>query len=335
MNSALTNCFGLAAFALLLSAGTSQQMAQAQSADASGITRTTMLVGDAEANVALSDPFELRTTLERYINRDATGAPCPALAGPPGPPTLGRLIAEIRACNVATAPQPQRLPGLKGLGGVLGLAFLDRAENTLAGGFLGNFNQGSRIIVSMYGQITDYAYDPSDGTGELKATTYITWRVVTSGSGNPAAKTEAYKWDISVKPTSGLSFTGFQDEANTGNINDPFPASGMTFSQDMLNRIQSLGFTRKLWVRGDDIVINQISHRKWNKATFEILDKTDPKYERLYDTTGDEDSCIDMFFAVPSGTALPTNMTQLNAQGGPPFYCLGRCANPMIINTGM
>ena len=187
----------------------------------------------------------------------------------------------------------------------------------------------------MYGQITDYNYDQSDGTGELNVTTYITWKVVTSGSGNPAPKTEAYKWIISVEPTSGLSFTGFQDEMNTGNINNPFPASGMTFDPDTLNRIQSLGFTRKLWVRGDDIVIEEIRHRKWNKMTFVLLDKTDPKYERLYDMTGDEDSCIDIFFAVPSASPLPTNMVQLNALGGPPFYCLGRCANPMILNTGM
>lgn len=77
---------------------------------------------------------------------------------------------------------------------------------------------------------------------------------------------------------------------NTGNINNPFPASGMTFDPDTLNRIQSLGFTRKLWVRGDDIVIEEIRHRKWNKMTFVLLDKTDPKYERLYDTTGDDAS---------------------------------------------
>ena len=57
------------------------------------------------------------------------------------------------------------------------------------------------------------------------------------------------------------------------------------------------------------------------------------KYQGLYDV--DENSCIDMMFVRftrpdPSDPPIPINMNELTA---PPFYCLGRCEDPPIINT--
>ena len=341
MKSSLAKCLGVVAFALLLSASVSQQMAQAQIAAADGIAPTTLIIGETESNVALSDQFELQTTLQNYIDPDATGAgtQCPELGGPP---TVGREIAKIRKCNVTPGVGNRRIPGLRGLGGALGLMFLDRASNAVGGATPGKFNPGSRVLVSMHGQINDFTFtedavDPMIGNGTLDVTTYITWKVVSSGSGNPAPKTESYRWVIDV------ANDGFQIEPNSTDPLDPFPVSGMTFDQDMLKRIESLDFKFKLWARGLDIEVKQLWYKAWNKAVeVQIAGTQKPdgspfststKYDRLDDP--DDEACIDIFFAVPTSGDVPADMPGLKALGGPPFYCLGRCANPKIINTGV
>jgi hypothetical protein len=314
MNSYLAKSLCLVATLLLL-LGPGQQTAHAQSVNASGIMQTSLFVGGVDANVALADEFELRKALESYLD---PGPPaCPSL---PGPPSLGKLIAEIRACNAG--PPAVKVPGLTGLGGALGLSFLDRADNALAGG---HFNKGARVVISFHGQITDYEFTETGttdmGSGKLEVTTYITWRVVTPGSGNPAPKTEAYKWKILVIND------GFKVATHSGDDDNPFPGTGLTFSEEMTDRIKSLGFTRKLWAKGDKIIIDEIRHKRWNSAAFSSpLDSSDPKYARLFEI--DSESCIDMLFVGDP----PATFAGLQ---GPPTYCLGRCANPPIINTGI
>ncbi len=116
MKSSFAKCLGVVAFALLLSASVSQQMAQAQTAATNDITQQRLLIkadtwsAPLEGIVALSNEADLRMALEAYGNF-------------PGAPNLGNLISQIRSANGNPAGQ---VPGMTGLGGALGHASLTR-----------------------------------------------------------------------------------------------------------------------------------------------------------------------------------------------------------------
>ena len=108
MKSALAKCLGLVA-ALLLSASVSPQMVQAETW--SVITPTRVIIkGDnwaapMDANVAFSNKANLLGALGRYGNF-------------PRAPNLQGLINDIDAANLTAT----EVPGMTGLGGVLGRA---------------------------------------------------------------------------------------------------------------------------------------------------------------------------------------------------------------------
>jgi hypothetical protein len=277
-------------------------MMMAQPPNASGIEPTKLMLKGNESNVVLSNQGKLRSVLKDF-------------GGNTNPGNLKALIQQIRASNEIGGVD---VPGLTGLGGGYGHAFLDLAGEALD-------NQGARVVVSLSGQILDYEFtttiDDDTGVGRLEVVTYITSRVVPSGMGVPPAKTDAYRWKIHVID-DGFTVVHRDDGASDG----PFPGT-IPFNQEMKDRIDSLGFTRKLWVKGEKIVIDEIWLDKNYDATnpdFVQLSSTDPKYAKLF--VSDENSCIDMMFVGQP----PEEFDDLLA---PPFYCLGRCENPWIINT--
>ena len=276
--------------------------AQAQQ-DPRGIETTSLMLLGKAADVALASDSELRNTLK-------------AFGGNTNPSNLGALVREIRNANQASGGS---VPGMTGLGGGYGHAFLDLAEQALDGN--GGFDRGKRVTVSLSGQIQDYAFDSAAGSGRLEVITYIASTVVPAGGGTPTTKTEAYKWKVRVD-AGGFSVVQRNDSAPDG----PFPGT-LEFSPAMKQRIQSLGFTRKLWAKGSKIVVEKVwrdaNYRPAN-PNFQELRSSNPRYARLYQS-GPE-SCIDMMFVGEP----PADMSGLQA---PPFYCLGRCDHPLIINT--
>jgi hypothetical protein len=281
--------------------------AQTQSIDARGIMPTNLVLKDNNSpkpqrgQLAVMNSAQLRKALASY-------------GGNTNPPKLKDLIDEIEASNNAGDP----VPGLTGLGGIFGHAFLGLAGGSLLGS--GHFSQAQqRVLVTVAGQINEYAYDASDGSGALDVTTTFTRQIVPAGAGVPPAKTEVFRYKITVAAGGFTEFTKDQ-------CADKFFCDVMPFSQDMIDRANSLGFEVKLWAEGTTITVTDVWHKGYNEQNLVKLDPaTDTEYAKLFET--DANSCIDMMFV---GTP-PATTQDLE---GPPMYCLGRCSDPMIINTG-
>ncbi len=281
-----------------------------------GITPMTLTIVGEESNIRLASRKQLRDGIKDFAENN-------------NPQNTGQLIAQLRSSNMNPT---KNAPGFTGVGGALGHAVLDVAEEALSPA--GQYDQqGKRVVVSMEGQIKGYEFSGSvgnPGNGKLVVITAITSRVVRSGPGNlPPPKTVGYKWDIEVI-NNGFKVV----EYDSTDPKDPFPET-MTFSQNMLNRIKSLGFQYKLWAKGTDIIVKSV----WRKQNFDWQNVDRPNYwgnplpnpsqghnkwKRLYES--DSASCIDMMFVDPP----PPTFNDLQ---GPPWYCLGRCAHPSIINS--
>jgi hypothetical protein len=259
-----------------------------------------------EANAALLNAANLQKTLDLYGSF-------------PNPGDLGDLISNIETAN-DSANDP--VPGMTGLGGVHGRAFLDVAKMALNNN--GMFDNARQVVVSVFGQITEYEFnksasDPTRGNGRLVVITYVTSTKVPLGNGNNIPKTEAYRWHVRVENN------GFQIVPRSNvNPTDPFPGT-LAFTPAMLARINLLGFQYKLWAKGTDIKIDNVEQKAGNSSNWITLPKTNPKYKRLYAEI--DENCIDMMFVNEPPMTLTDGMK-------PPFYCLGRCASPLIVNTG-
>jgi hypothetical protein len=298
--SALAIVIGLAACA------GQANLAQAQGPNASGIETTRLILLGNDGDAVLASGVAIRNVLKDF-------------GGNTNPNNLGQLIQQIRNSNQSSGTD---VPGTTGLGGAFGQAFLDLAEDAIAGN--GQFDNGKRVVTSLSGQILDYAYNAADGSGKLEVNTYITSRVVPAGQGLPPPKTVAYKWKIRVDPTTANS-TGFIVVDRVAGP-QPFPNT-ISFTREMKQRVDSLGFMKKLWVKGTNIVVEEVRRdQNYNASNpnFQLLPPNNPNYAKLYQT--DASSCIDMMFVGDP----PSTMADLQA---PPFYCLGRCDHPFIVNT--
>lgn len=275
--------------------------------DARGITPMTLTIVGEESNIRLASGNQLRNGIKDFANNS-------------NPTNLGQLIAQLRATNQNSSGNA---PAFTGISGALAYEFLNVAEEALNPS--GQYDQpGKRVVVSMEGKIIHYKFYGSvgsPGNGELTVITAITSRVIPSGAGNPPPRTVGYKWEIEVQNN------GFRVVSHSNNDSDPFPGT-MVFSQNMLNRIKSLGFRYKLWAKGTSIVVKNV----WRDMNFDwqnpnwgmALPRGNPNWRRFYQ--GDSASCIDMMFVRPP----PPEFTDLP---GPPFYCLGRCDHPSIVNS--
>lgn len=312
MHAMWAKCVTLAVLTLWLSAcAVPRVKTMSTPADLPNITTMRLLfMGDnatewpepLEAHAALMDEDDLHKTLG-LIAGDVSKSR-----------KLGDLLTHIRTANQS---EGGKVPGLTGLGGVYGHAFLDLAEKALSNGV---FNKIQQVIVSVFGQITHYEFhknpkNPMRGNGTLEVVTYITSDIVPAGFGISVLHTEAYRWKVRVVND------GFHIVPHSGNTNDPFPNT-LPFTPDMLARVQMRGYKFKLWAKGTVIKIDSIEKKQG--ANWMLLAKTDPKYNKLYAEI--DENCIDMMFVKEPPTSL----------GGmkPPLYCLGRCKSPLIVNTG-
>ncbi len=270
-----------------------------------GITPTRMIINGQGANIAIANTSLLKQALEDFKPERSPSSPVD--------PDLGELVEEIEAANESDT---RKVPGLTGIGGVMGHAFLDAARDALLSG---NYDRQRRVEIALHGQIEDYSFNETDGSGSITSVTYIERTVIPSGSGRPKTRTQAYKWEIEIEAG------GFTVVEKGTDPHAPFPGT-MQFSDDMKRRIDSLGFQYKLWATGTKINVTKVSFKaNANNPNWRELKKSNPKYAKLY--ARDANNCIDMLFVDRPPAALDGM--------GPPFYCLGRCANPLIVNTGM
>lgn len=271
---------------------------------------TEFWVDGAIANDVLRQSARLERALEKFGGSDR-------------PSKLNDRIGQIGDSNdIIDIP----VPGLTGLGGIYGHAFLDAAERKqvrdIRRGNWGKFDNLTGVTISLSGQIIDYYYDKINNSGRIESITYVERTVVPPGGGTPDTKTDAYRFTVMVNG-------GFHEEekksANSSNVFPDFAAE----TGIQINSTKASGFNWKLWASGTSIAVTEVKLIKnysggedWSGVSPLPMDH--PKYKRLYQT--DSDSCVDMMFENEPPQILPDS-------AAPPFYCLGRCKNPMIINT--
>ena len=148
----------------------------------------------------------------------------------------------------------------------------------------------------------------------------VTMITTTTRGFSGVRQSEAYRFLITI--TGGFE----REPKNLSYSNNVFPVA-QAATGIMINSATATGFNYKLYAKGNSIQITKVwynKHYHMDPDDFEDLDLSKKKYESLAAT--DSSSCIDMMFA----TSPPRNYADLSA---PPFYCLGRCGSPMIINT--
>ena len=223
---------------------------------------------------------------------------------------------------------------LAGLGGVQTLTSLGVANATLNA--QGNFGAGLDSV-DVVGQIQ--ATDPETGTGPgfyfdpstgmyiwVQMTTTAT-RTVGNAPDKVFEKVEMFR--VEVPAIAGDLVQGVQVEprAATG---DAFPrwTAAAGFSVDPKD------FLYKLWAVGEDVQVTdywvddcrpQCGTWKKYKANTRPMPKPIAK---IFEPSAV--ACFDMMFKVDPST-LPNGTLPADAE--PPFYCLGRCKQPPILNT--
>lgn len=249
------------------------------------------------------------------------------LGTPPGPNLRGRINMFLNS------------PGgnLAGLGGVQSRASLKVARVTTnsSGNFAGmltDFEVTGQIQQSVWGE-TGFYYKPNEPM-HMWVQMITTATRDPGGGGTPKVKRWAEMFrievpadDVHVDPkvadTGNGVFPDFADEA--------FPISST----------MATGLNFKLWVVGTDVTVtnywidknyNGVGDPSYKKYT---MAKHPANLHSIFEP--DAEACIDMMFELdPDGTfgsggALLNGELPPNTK--PPYYCLGRCRNPPIVNT--
>jgi len=189
--------------------------------------------------------------------------------------------------------------GLRGIGG-LGVRLVARA-------FL--LQEAHRVR----GTIRDYVFVEDTASGHLAVDvrTEFFASAKDRDSGQPPLRTELLHWDIEVEGAyeahpRGLDFT------------DPYPQVDLALPGYAIASIWNRDLKYKLHAKGRGIVVRHI-FLKVDNDPIELLPSTDPRYAQT------DEACIDLLFTpYPPETELPSQIG----------YCLGRCEQPAIVNTG-
>lgn len=310
MSNIWTRFSGLVVFGFLLGVGAG---AAAQQVD----MRQTLF--GVDVNQALSDQTNLVAALDAYRARTGLNGPPCSLSGA----NVGLLTACIRSAHNFG----RRIRGINGFGGMNALAFLDAAELKLNPN--GTVAMDKTVEVTVTGEIEDYLFlqDPITGRGSglLKVRTSITQQSTNNVTNAVITnQTIEYRWSIKVV-NDAFRVVQFDDYDE----NDPFPGT-MNFDQETLDRINCVAIPDcvplrfKLWAVGKDIIVENIEKRIPPATTWTPV-PNNAVNRKFYEP--DDQNCIDMMFVNAPPRTLATGT-------GPPAYCLGRCASPLIVNTG-
>lgn len=287
----------------------------------------------AAVDAETSSPFRQQDMKLKISGKDAmealgSGAQIAALlkqveAGP-GNSLRGRI-------NQALNAPPAKLAGL---GGIQSRMALRSARPTL--GANGNFKK-KLTTFTVKGEIQE-TVDGEDGFYFEPGQPMHMWvEMITTATGDPegAVETESIAEMFRVEiPANGVVV---ERKAGTGaNVFPGFAGAAFAIDDTMAS-----GFGYKLWAVGTQV---KVTHY-WIDDDYDP--SGDPVYEKYTASTAppryqsifadDPAACIDMMFEkdptldVTDGGAL--NEGKLPAGSEPPYYCLGRCMNPPIVNT--
>lgn len=217
--------------------------------------------------------------------------------------TLERLVADIKEGRTSVD-----LPGdLSGIGLFTTVQFFDAYLAAL---------DDAEATQTLSGKIQDYIFDDAQKAGHLAVDTRLEFfDTAASAAAMTPDRVERYHWDIEV-------LDGTYEVVPRSTIpTDPFPGT-LQFSPEMIAKLTARGLDHKLWAIHDASSNKIISVRN----VYQLFDDGSitrlPNGHRYYQTS--DESCIDMMFAgYPAAHTLPAQ----------PAYCLGRCAEPQIINT--
>lgn len=212
---------------------------------------------------------------------------------------------------------------LKGLGGLPGRTVLEIADRTLDKGnrFAGRPGVETwGVIEEMVNGEEGYYWDGVEdgGSGWLWVTMYTR----TTLGASDQRRTTALRYKVEV---TGGFHVDEKDVDTPGNVFGDFASNG-GFA---VSSLTASGFNWKLWAVGETIQVTELyrnNNVEANPNNFVKIQPNNPQYEHIFAL--DPSACIDMMFADVAGVpqTLPPN-------AAPPYYCLGRCANPPIINT--
>lgn len=225
---------------------------------------------------------------------------------------LDQMISQIRAGDGRTNGNISR--GLNGLGGIFGHAMLKAAEAKAPGG---TYEAANVVTIDARGHIDGYFFDHQQDGGYLHVTTEIT-----IGFPNGNVDVDRYRYEVEI----GNNTFDVIDK-DTSDSTDVFPGTDLQIPAEM-----AAGFNYKLWAKGAQIRVRRLWVDHNDNAVFEPNERVTTanhgdwrdNYRNLL--RADPDACIDMMFAHYPPETLPPGAS-------PPFYCLGRCANPPLINT--
>jgi hypothetical protein len=179
------------------------------------------------------------------------------------------------------------------LGGIAGFAVIS---------FLEAYAAESRVGPTISGKIKDYVFDEDDLSGHLAVDTkvYLPWSQITN----------RFHWDIEVRPGT------YQVIPHSGDGRNPFPNT-VAFDPPKLADIAQRRLDHKLFAQGPGIRVRHV-YKIRNDGSVQRY----PNNYVYYAST--LDSCIDLMFAgEPPAIYLPVQK----------YYCLGRCAQPAVVNT--
>ena len=157
------------------------------------------------------------------------------------------------------------------------------------------------------GKIRRYIFNKNTMSGYLEVDTVVETLV----NGVPVAR-DTYWWSIAVLPGTYRVVPRKNNQPR-----DPFPNTvplpDAALDPDNPRGIWKRGLDHKLFAKGPGIVVLAASKNG------DLIPANDPVYQ------SDSDSCVDLLFKdYPPEQTLPP-------QSG---YCLGRCQDPLVVNTG-
>jgi hypothetical protein len=231
---------------------------------------------------------------EALADRSRGAAVVERLLGNADQEFVRELLASLRQ-GVAFRGDVRGVPSaLGGIAGSVVIPFLEAYANNTA-------------APEISGRIKDYVFDQADLSGHLAVETRVEHP---PSETHPLGLIERFHWDIEVLPGT------YQVIPHSGDRDDPFPDT-VAFDPAKLNDIERRRLDHKLFAQGPGIRVRHV---------YQILD--DDSIQRLHNNhpyyASTLDSCIDLMFAgPPPAIRLPPQ----------PGYCLGRCAQPAVVNS--
>ncbi|MDT8344869.1 MAG: hypothetical protein RQ752_10620 [Thermohalobaculum sp.] len=237
-------------------------------------------------------------------------------------PSAGKLKTRIDKL-LATPGLSKKMDGL---GGIQARAVLEVAKLTL--GPNGNF--GGKLdgeAVDVLGKIESFYYKPGEPM-------HVTVQMITSASGVGGTYKRAEKYRVEI-PAGAMHL-----EQRTGPDDNMFPIFGSTAFP--VAKQPDRVFDWKLWAAGEDV---RVTDYWWTDGfTNDVpVYPDDQKYTQSTAPANlksifeaDPDACFDMMFEKNPGDQSQNGALvngELPPGSAPPYYCLGRCANPPIVNT--